>query len=189
ASYEKSLEANNSHDALLYLGNRLAPGQVDEYRLKKAESVVDRNFLPHLGRLPSERREKGLFLTEIAARIIEVKLGRRTSDDKDHYANKRLKLAGALLAELLRISFRPLSRSQRNLEARDLHPTHYGRLCPDETPEGSNCGLVKNLALSSSISVGIEPREMVDKLRRMSVTTIEESDKKLRSSGGKVIVD
>jgi len=62
-SYEKSLEANNVHDALLYLGNRLAPGQVDEYRLKKAESVLDRNFLPHLGRLPSERREKGLFLT------------------------------------------------------------------------------------------------------------------------------
>src|SRR5256712_994928 len=262
ASYEKSLEANNSHDALLYLGNRLAPGQVDEYRLKKAESVLDRNFLPHLGRLPSERREKGLFLTEIAARIIEVKLGRRSPDDKDHYANKRLKLAGSLLAELFRISFRnltrdlkyqleritirrhiefsianairpgiitervqhaiatgnwvrgrigvtqlldrtnfvstlshlrrlqsPLSRSQPNLEARDLHPTHYGRLCPDETPEGSNCGLVKNLALSSSISVGIEPHEMVEKLRRMGVIPIEESDKKLRATGGKVVVD
>jgi len=261
-SYEKSLEANNVHDALLYLGNRLAPGQVDEYRLKKAESVLDRNFLPHLGRLPSERREKGLFLTEIAARIIEVKHGRRTPDDKDHYANKRLKLAGSLLAELFRISFRnltrdlkyqleritirrhiefsianairpgiitervqhaiatgnwvrgrigvtqlldrtnfvstlshlrrlqsPLSRSQPNLEARDLHPTHYGRLCPDETPEGSNCGLVKNLALSSSISVGVEPREMVDKLRRMGVVLIEESDKKLRATGGKAIVD
>src|SRR5207247_3160113 len=76
----------------------------------KAESVLDRNFLPHRGRLPAERREKGLFLTEIAARIIEVKLGRRTSDDKDHYANKRLKLAGSLLAELFRISFRNLTR-------------------------------------------------------------------------------
>src|SRR6266704_1954433 len=109
-SFEKSLEATNQRDALLYLGNRLAPGQVDEYRLKKAESVLDRNFLPHLGRLPYERREKGLFLTEIVARIIEVKLGRRTSDDKDHYANKRLKLAGSLLAELFRISFRNLTR-------------------------------------------------------------------------------
>src|SRR5207245_7083303 len=58
----------------------------------------------------SERREKGLFLTEIAARIIEVKLGRRSPDDKDHYANKRLKLAGSLLAELFRISFRNLTR-------------------------------------------------------------------------------
>src|SRR5207245_2735993 len=178
------------------------------------------------------------------------------------YANKRLKLAGSLLAELFRISFRnltrdlkyqleritirrhiefsianairpgiitervqhaiatgnwvrgrigvtqlldrtnfvstlshlrrlqsPLSRSQPNLEARDLHPTHYGRLCPDETPEGSNCGLVKNLALSSSISVGIDPHEMVEKLRRMGVIPVEESDKKLRATGGKVVVD
>src|SRR5947207_1324380 len=83
----------------------------------------------------------------------------------------------------------PLSRSQPNLEARDLHPTHYGRLCPDETPEGSNCGLVKNLALSSSISVGIDPHEMVEKLRRMGVIPVEESDKKLRATGGKVVVD
>src|SRR5215472_140007 len=261
-SSEKSLEATNQRDALLYLGNRLAPGQMDEYRRKKAESVLDRNFLPHLGRVPGDRKEKGLFLTEIATRVIEVKLGRRNPDDKDHYANKRLKLAGSLLAELFRISFRnltrdlkyqleritirrhiefsianairpgiitervqhaiatgnwvrgrigvtqlldrtnfvstlshlrrlqsPLSRSQPNLEARDLHPTHYGRLCPDETPEGSNCGLVKNLALSSSISVGVEPREMVDRLRRMGVASIEEADKKLRTTGGKVIVD
>src|SRR5206468_4124089 len=89
ASYEKSLEATNARDAMLYLGNRLAPGQVDEYRLKKAESVLDRNFLPHLGRLHSDRKEKALFLAEIATRIIEVKQGKRSSDDKDHYANKR----------------------------------------------------------------------------------------------------
>src|SRR6266702_4111184 len=109
-SFEKSLEATNQRDALLYLGNRLAPGQVDEYRLRKAESVLDRNFLPHMGRVPGDRREKGLFLAEIATRIIEVKLGRKTPDDKDHYANKRLKLAGSLLAELFRISFRNLTR-------------------------------------------------------------------------------
>ena len=43
----------------------------------------------------------------------------------------------------------PLSRTQPNFEARDLHATHFGRICPSETPEGSNCGLVKNLALSA----------------------------------------
>jgi len=111
-SFEKSLEATNQRDALLYLGNRLAPGQVDEYRLRKAESVLDRNFLPHMGRVPADRREKGLFLSEIATRIIEVTLGRRTPDDKDHYANKRLKLAGSLLAELFRISFRNRPRDR-----------------------------------------------------------------------------
>jgi DNA-directed RNA polymerase subunit B len=39
-----------------------------------------------------------------------LKFGRREPDDKDHYTNKRLKLAGPLLAELFRITFRNLAR-------------------------------------------------------------------------------
>ena len=83
----------------------------------------------------------------------------------------------------------PLSRSQPNLEARDLHPTHWGRLCPSETPEGSNCGLVKNLALSAVISIGVDSREFVSKLRRMGVVGVDEADGKLRETGAKVFVD
>ena len=262
STFEKSIGVVTQRDALLYIGNRLAPGQVEEYRLKKAEASVDRNFLPHIGREPEDRKEKAACLSEVAARVIELKLGMREPDDKDHYANKRLKLAGSLLAELFRISFRnlirdlkyqleritirrhaelsisnairpgiiteriqhaiatgnwvrgrvgvtqlldrtnysstlshlrrlqsPLSRSQPNLEARDLHPTHWGRLCPSETPEGSNCGLVKNLALSAVISTGVDSREFVSKLRRMGVIPVDESDAKLRQAGSKVFVD
>ncbi len=261
-SFEKSQGILTVKDALLYVGNRLAPGQVEDYRAKKAETVIDRNFLPHIGRTPAERNEKAFFLAEIATRIVELKLGRRGADDKDHYSNKRLKLAGALVGDLFRISFRnlvrdlkyqleritirrhqelsitnairpgiiteriqhavatgnwvrgrvgvtqlldrtnysstlshlrrlqsPLSRSQPNLEARDLHPTHWGRLCPNETPEGSNCGLVKNLALSSTLSVGTDSRESVLRLRRMGVTVVEEADSKTSSQSTKVIVD
>jgi DNA-directed RNA polymerase subunit B len=46
----------------------------------------------------------------------------------------------------------PLSATQENFEARELHPTHLGRLCPIETPEGTNIGLKKNLALLASVS-------------------------------------
>ncbi|MBN2458923.1 DNA-directed RNA polymerase subunit B'' [Candidatus Woesearchaeota archaeon] len=46
----------------------------------------------------------------------------------------------------------PLSSSQENFEARSLHATHMGRLCTSETPEGTNIGLRKNLALLASIS-------------------------------------
>ncbi|PLW80929.1 DNA-directed RNA polymerase subunit B'' [Candidatus Woesearchaeota archaeon] len=46
----------------------------------------------------------------------------------------------------------PLSSSQENFDARALHPTHLGRLCAVETPEGTNIGLRKNLALLSKIS-------------------------------------
>lgn len=45
-----------------------------------------------------------------------------------------------------------LSTSQENFEARALHPTHWGRLCPIETPEGTPIGLRKNLALLCKIS-------------------------------------
>ena len=46
----------------------------------------------------------------------------------------------------------PLSATQENFEARELHSTHLGRLCPIETPEGTNIGLKKNLALLASVS-------------------------------------
>ena len=45
-----------------------------------------------------------------------------------------------------------LSSTQENFEARALHPTHFGRLCPIETPEGTPIGLRKNLAMLARIS-------------------------------------
>ncbi|MEM1553238.1 MAG: DNA-directed RNA polymerase subunit B, partial [Candidatus Bathyarchaeia archaeon] len=83
----------------------------------------------------------------------------------------------------------PLSRSQPNFEARDLHSTHWGRLCPNETPEGSNCGLVKNLALSASISVGVNPEKIKQILFSMGVTPVYEANETLKRYGAKVFVD
>src|SRR5207253_7191736 len=39
-----------------------------------------------------------------------------------------------------------LSRERAGFEVRDVHPTHYGRICPTETPEGPNIGLISSLA-------------------------------------------
>jgi DNA-directed RNA polymerase subunit B len=261
ASFEKAFGIDTVADAIMYIGNRVAQGQVEEYRRQKAESILDRNFLPHIGRVMEKRREKALFLGEMACRIIELKLGKRKPDDKDHFKNKRLKLAGPLLADLFRIAFRnlcrdikyqlermgvkrqmiaisaavrpgiiserfqhaiatgnwgrgrvgitqlldrtnrtstlshlrrlqsPLSRSQPNFEARDLHPTHWGRLCPNETPEGSNCGLVKNLALSACISVSANPENIKQILYKMGVVPAMEANESLRGSGAKVFVN
>ena len=261
ASFEKATGFDTVKDAIIYIGNRVAHGQVEEYRIQKAENIIDRNFLPHIGRTNEKRVEKALFLGEMACRVIELKLGRRKPDDKDHFKNKRLKLAGPLLADLFRIAIRnlcrdikyqlermgikrqmitvsaavrpgivsdrlkhalatgnwgrgrvgitqlldrtntistlshlrrlqsPLSRSQPNFEARDLHPTHWGRLCPNETPEGSNCGLVKNLALAASTSVSADPEKMKQTLYRMGMVPVQETNEALRISGAKVFVD
>jgi DNA-directed RNA polymerase subunit beta len=45
-----------------------------------------------------------------------------------------------------------LSRERAGFEVRDAHATHYGRICPVETPEGANIGLVLNLASFSRIN-------------------------------------
>ncbi|HIE13716.1 TPA: DNA-directed RNA polymerase subunit B'', partial [Candidatus Bathyarchaeota archaeon] len=248
-------------EAILYIGNRIAHGQPREYRLAKAQNAIDRNFLPHIGRTSDVRKEKAYFLGEMALRVIELKLGMRKPDDKDHFKNKRLKLAGPLLADLFRMAFRnlcrdikyqlervgpkrqslsisvsvrpgiiteklqhalatgnwgrgqvgitqlldrtntistlshlrrlqsPLSRSQPNFEARDLHPTHWGRLCPNETPEGSNCGLVKNLALAAVISVGTDPEKVKRFLYYMGVIPHTEASRNMKISGTKVFID
>src|SRR4029078_1572057 len=39
-----------------------------------------------------------------------------------------------------------LTRDRATFEVRDVHPTHYGRICPIETPEGPNIGLINSLA-------------------------------------------
>jgi DNA-directed RNA polymerase subunit beta len=45
-----------------------------------------------------------------------------------------------------------LSRERAGFEVRDVHKTHYGRLCPVETPEGPNIGLVSNLATYATVN-------------------------------------
>jgi len=69
----------------------------------------------------------------------------------------------------------PLSRSQPLFKARDLHGTQWGRMCPFETPEGPNCGLVKNLALTTYITVGVSEKDVESRLFKMGVISLEEA--------------
>ncbi len=219
-------------DAMNFLEKKFATGQAKEYRVKKVESILDRSLLPHLGDSREDRIKKAIFLGRTARSVLEFYLGKRREDDKDHYSNKRLKLAGDLMEDLFRVAFAnlvkdlkyqlersyarrrdikiasairpdllsqrllhalatgnwvggragvsqlldrtnnisalshlrrvtsPLTRSQPHFEARDLHPTQWGRLCPNETPEGQNCGLVKNCALVIDVSEGFSEDEV-----------------------------
>jgi DNA-directed RNA polymerase subunit B len=247
--------------ALDYIGRRVAVGQTAEYRQKRAEQVLDKYLLPHIGTTSQDRLRKTYYVGQMAERLIELSLRKREADDKDHYANKRLKLAGDLLVSLFRVAFlnlcrdikyqiernairgrvpsihtavradviterlrhalatgnwvggkagvsqlldrnnylsslshlrriiSPLSRSQPHFEARDLHPTHWGRVCPSETPEGPNCGLVKNLALMAYISVGTEDGQVEGRLFDLGVTSIEEGRKSGPKKGAKVFLN
>ncbi|RLF42149.1 MAG: DNA-directed RNA polymerase subunit B [Thermoplasmata archaeon] len=234
-------------EAIAYLGKKFAGGQAREYRIKRVETLLDRNLLPHLGNDPSDRYTKAIFMARMGMSVLELALGKREEDDKDHYANKRLKLAGDLMEDLFRVAFTalckdlkyqierihakgkeikiasslrsdvlsqrihhalatgnwvggragvsqlldrtsnlavlshlrrvtsPLTRSQPHFEARDLHSTQWGRLCPNETPEGPNCGLVKNLSLTVEISEGFPEKEVENILRDMGVTDVSKN--------------
>ena len=45
-----------------------------------------------------------------------------------------------------------LTRERAGFEVRDVHPTHYGRICPIETPEGPNIGLINSLATFARVN-------------------------------------
>ncbi|MEM1943565.1 MAG: DNA-directed RNA polymerase subunit B [Candidatus Caldarchaeum sp.] len=261
-SFQEAEGIETTEQALDYIGSRIAFGYAEEYRLEKAEQTIDSMFLIHLGTNKAARMKKAIHLCEMIGRVIETSLGLREPDDRDHYANKRLKLESALLTELYRMAFvkllrdlkyqleriiptrqplqiatyvrpgivseyvrhalatgnwpggrvgvtqllnrtnymatlshlrrvqSPLSRGQPHFEARDLHGTHWGRLCPCETPEGSNAGLVKNLALSAELSFQGNKKELRDKLFQLNVIPITEViAKKKPPPPAKVFVD
>jgi DNA-directed RNA polymerase subunit B len=59
----------------------------------------------------------------------------------------------------LRLVLSPLTSTQEHFEARELHPTQWGRFCPSETPEGPTIGLRKHLALFAELTKGILPQD------------------------------
>ena len=58
----------------------------------------------------------------------------------------------------------PLEKTGKITKPRQLHNTHWGMLCPAETPEGQACGLVKNLSLMTFVSVGTPSRTIIETL-------------------------
>ncbi len=257
----KKIEEENKkkiiEEALDYIGARIAIGKPREERIRRAKRLLDEYLLPHLGTDSSHetRLKKAYFIGQMVNKILELMLGMRKPDDKDHYRNKRLKLAGDLLSQLfryvlttyfvkevkssiergyskykkldlklvlkpgmltdkilhamatgnwpggktgvsqlldrtnlmstlshLRRVVSPLARTQPHLAARELHPTQWGRLCPFETPEGQNIGLVKNLALMAHVSVGVPEEEVERKLYKLGVKPIKEVIDEIRKA-------
>ncbi len=75
-----------------------------------------------------------------------------------------------------------LSRERAGFEVRDVHPSHYGRMCPIETPEGPNIGLISSLATYARVNdlgfIETPYREVRDAVvtRRIRYLTADEED-------------
>ncbi|MBD3259278.1 DNA-directed RNA polymerase subunit B'' [Candidatus Woesearchaeota archaeon] len=235
-------------DALDFIAKKLKSTKPKEIRIQRMRETLDKYLLPHLGITKEERIYKAYNLCKLMKKFIKASKGELPLDDKDHYANKRLKLSGDLLEDLFRTNLKslvkdllynfqrivkrgkfpsikviirdklltnsiysamatgnwvggrkgisqrlqrinnleivshlqrvvsPLSPSQENFEARALHSTHLGRLCPIETPDGTNIGLRKNLSLLASVSQGVEDTErekILENLRNLGLRSVK----------------
>ncbi|MBS3079018.1 DNA-directed RNA polymerase subunit B'' [Candidatus Pacearchaeota archaeon] len=211
-------------DAMLAISEKTSLQGTEKEILDRIKQRLDSYFLPHIGLKKENRIEKAITLCKFIKQFFVAKENPDNLTDKDHYANKRVRMSGDLLADLFRININILLRDiqhslqkiqkrkkfysiktiakstlfthriesaiatgnwigertgvtqnmdktnylailsqlqrvssmlpgeQENFLARTLHPTHYGRFCPVETPEGTEIGLRKNLALLAKIS-------------------------------------
>jgi len=82
----------------------------------------------------------------------------------------RLTFASAL-SHLRRLNT-PIQKQGKLAKPRQLHNTHWGMICPAETPEGQACGLVKNLSLNAFVSVGSSMNVLISILEDLGVEDI-----------------
>jgi len=215
-------------DALMYIAEKTNLQGTKKEILDRVRQRIDSYLLPHIGQKKEDRIKKAVTLCKLIKQFLITRENPELRTDKDHYANKRVRLSGDLLATLFRVnlgilirdiqyslqksmkrkkffSIRIIAKStlfshrvesaiatgswtgersgvtqnmdktnylatisqlqrvssmlpsdQENFMARTLHPTHYGRFCPIETPEGTEIGLRKNLAILAKVSTKTE---------------------------------
>lgn len=221
-------DIGNVNDALMWIAEKSSLQGTNKEMLDRVKQRIDSYFLPHIGLEKKDRKEKAKTLCKFIKQFYMAKENpSEAMTDKDHYANKRVRLSGDLLSDLFRVNISILLREvqhtlqkmvkrrkfysiktiakatlfthriesaiatgswigerkgvtqnidknntfaimsqlqrvtstlpgeQENLAARTVHPTHYGRFCPIETPEGTEIGLRKNLALLARVSTRI----------------------------------
>ncbi len=91
-----------------FVAKSVSIGLEDEQRFQRVQFLLDNFLLPHIGTKPEHRYAKAMFLGRMARKIILLKHRKISKDDKDHYMNKRVRLAGDLLEDLFRNSLKML---------------------------------------------------------------------------------
>src|SRR3990167_1630566 len=217
----------DAEDAMMFIAEKSGIQGTKKEILDRVKQRIDSFLLPNIGITKQTREDKAITLCRLVRTYLKAKDDKKIRTDKDHYANKRIKLSGDLMSDLFRVNLKILVRDiqyslqkvskrkkfyslktiakstlfthrvesaiatgswigeksgvtqnmsktnyldvlsqlqrvtstlpgeQENLLARTMHPTHYGRFCPIETPEGTEIGLRKNLALLAKISTAI----------------------------------
>ena len=134
-------------DDIDHLGNR---------RVRSVGELVENQFRIGLLRMERTVKEK-MSILEIESAMPQDLINAKpiTTSLKDFFATSQLSQFMDQTNPLSEITHKRrvsalgpggLTRERAGFEVRDVHPTHYGRICPIETPEGPNIGLINSLA-------------------------------------------
>lgn len=272
ADEARSKGVTTQQTALDYLSKKLNISFTDAFKKDHQEAqmkyVVDilyRELFPHMGQIQLDLgqsfKKKAMFLGYMTRRLIDCYFGIRPYDDRDHYSNKRVDLAGHLLTKIFRVNYiklikdirqkvlnavsdnsdiqkittivrkqiqgclidskikyalstgnwetqkgsssattkgiaqvlnrisyaaalshtrriqSPLERSgSKIVQPRKLHNTHFGMCCLNETPEGAQIGIVKNLALQTHITIQTNDAPVRQILSKLGVDDLVNCD-------------
>ncbi len=135
-------------DDIDHLGNR---------RVRSVGELVENQFRIGLLRMERTVKEKMSTFLEIESAMPQDLINAKpiTTSLKDFFATSQLSQFMDQTNPLSEITHKRrvsalgpggLTRERAGFEVRDVHPTHYGRICPIETPEGPNIGLINSLA-------------------------------------------
>ena len=141
-------------DDIDHLGNR---------RVRSVGELVENQFRIGILRMERAIKEKMSILVEIESAMPQDLINPRpiTAALKDFFATSQLSQFMDQTNPLAEITHKRrvsalgpggLTRERAGFEVRDVHPTHYGRICPIETPEGPNIGLISSLATFSRVN-------------------------------------
>ena len=141
-------------DDIDHLGNR---------RVRSVGELVENQFRIGILRMERVIKEKMSTLLEIESAMPQDLINPRpiSAALKDFFATSQLSQFMDQTNPLSEITHKRrvsalgpggLTRERAGFEVRDVHPTHYGRICPIETPEGPNIGLINSLATFSRVN-------------------------------------
>uniref|UniRef100_A0A061S805 DNA-directed RNA polymerase subunit beta n=1 Tax=Tetraselmis sp. GSL018 TaxID=582737 RepID=A0A061S805_9CHLO len=145
-SVEEAQPVQSRELALDFIGKRgSAVGVKREDRIQYAREILQKEMLPHIGITEVSETKKAYFLGYMVNRLLQVAIGRRDEDDRDHFANKRLDLGGPLLAGLFRMLFRQLTKDVRK----------YVKYCVDNGREINVAMSIKSHTLTNGLKYSL----------------------------------
>src|SRR3989344_1706582 len=100
----------DKEDAMMYLAEKTNLQGTKKEILDRVKQRIDSYLLPHIGQKKEDRMKKAVTLCKLIKQFLIAKERPELRTDKDHYANKRVRLSGDLLATLFRVNLGILIR-------------------------------------------------------------------------------